>query len=67
MRANERRVTAADNPETIITIREAADVIAVSEPTIWRKLTSGELARLKVGRSTRVKLGDVLGLVRAAR
>ncbi|MEZ5101179.1 MAG: helix-turn-helix domain-containing protein [Thermoleophilia bacterium] len=43
----------------LVTVREAARLLSVSERTIWQLLEHGELTRRKVGRATRVSVRDL--------
>ena len=46
------------------TVREAADLLRVSVPTVWRWVRSGQLAAYRVGkRSIRIRKGDLGGMV----
>lgn len=46
----------------ILTVREAADVCALAEGTIREWIRSGRLRALKLGRSYRVKMCDLLAI-----
>lgn len=43
----------------LMTVREAADVLRVSERTLWTLTHSGELPAVRVGRSVRYDKGDL--------
>jgi excisionase family DNA binding protein len=41
--------------EKLLRVREAAQILDVSQRTIWRLLDDGELTRIRVGKSVRVE------------
>lgn len=43
----------------LLTVREAADVLRVSERTLWTLTHSGELPSVRVGRSVRYDANDL--------
>jgi excisionase family DNA binding protein len=43
----------------LLTVREAADVLRVSERTLWTLTHSGELPAVRVGRSVRYDQSDI--------
>jgi excisionase family DNA binding protein len=43
----------------LLTVREAADVLRVSERTLWTLTHSGELRAVRVGRSVRYDQSDL--------
>ncbi|MGZ0174306.1 MAG: helix-turn-helix domain-containing protein [Planctomycetales bacterium] len=43
----------------LLTVREAADVLRVSERTLWSLTSSGELPAVRVGRSVRYCQNDL--------
>ena len=43
----------------LLTVREAADVLRVSERTLWTLTHSGELPAVRVGRSVRYDQNDL--------
>lgn len=43
----------------LLTVREAADVLRVSERTLWSLTNSGELPSVRVGRSVRYDQNDL--------
>jgi excisionase family DNA binding protein len=47
----------------LLRVRQVAEVLAVSEPTVWRLARTGELRVVRVGGSTRFLPGDVQSLV----
>lgn len=50
--------------ESLLTIKEAAKFLKVSEPTIWRFLKDGKLRRIKLGtKTTRVLKEDIEKLI----
>jgi len=49
------------------TVREAAEALRVSVPTVWRWVRSGQLAAYRVGkRSIRIRKSDLFGVVTPA-
>jgi excisionase family DNA binding protein len=51
-----------------LTVRDAAQYLGVSEPTVWRMLRGGELPRTKIRGRTLVRRVDLdIFLARAAR
>ena len=63
---NGRHIGPSSDPEMLITIPEARQIVPLSEPTYRRKLSRGELRKFKAGSRTLVKLRDVLALAREA-
>jgi excisionase family DNA binding protein len=49
-----------------LSIREAAQILKISEISIRRYLTQKKLRRLKVGSRTLIRSSEVLGLIREA-
>jgi len=49
-----------------LSIREAAEILRVSKPTINRYLSLKKLKRLKVGRRTLIEYNDLMNLIREA-
>lgn len=47
----------------LLTLRQAADRLAVSIPTIYRLMEDGELPWIKLGKARRVPLAAVVALV----
>lgn len=43
----------------LVTVRDAARLLSVSERTVWQLLEQGKLTRRKVGRATRVSVQDL--------
>jgi excisionase family DNA binding protein len=57
-------VRIADQAEgQLLNLRQAADRLSVSIPTLYRLFESGELAWVKLGKARRVPLSSVLALV----
>lgn len=51
---------AKNGPSYLVTVKEAAARLAVSERTVWTLIASGEFRRIKLGsRSTRVNAAEV--------
>jgi excisionase family DNA binding protein len=44
----------------ILTVKQVADYLKVSKPTVDRRISSGELQSYKNGRLRRIKLEDLL-------
>lgn len=51
-------------PPRLLTVRQAADQLSLSERTIRRMIDTDELPVVRVGRSIRIRQEDVLGIVR---
>lgn len=49
-----------DNLPDVITIKQLAEFLQVSEITIKRAIKAGDLKALKVGRSVRIERGSVM-------
>ena len=49
---------AGDQP-SLLTVREVAEVMRVSNMTVYRLIRSGELVATRLGRSYRIWVGDV--------
>ena len=45
--------------DRLLTVNEVAEVMRVSNMTIYRLIKAGELAAVRVGRSYRIRQGDV--------
>ncbi len=54
------------DPQRLVDIETAAQMVAVSPATIRRRLTQKKLRRYKLGSRTLVRVAEVLGLVREA-
>jgi len=50
--------------EKLFTVLQVAELLSLSPSTIRRWLWDGRLPRVKVGRATRVREGDLLALIR---
>ena len=50
--------------DRLITVKEAAQLLHVSVRFINQRLSTGVLARVKLGRATRVRLSDVTQVMR---
>lgn len=48
----------------LVTVRDAARLLSVGERTVWEMLEQGALTRVKIGRSTRIQVGELHALVR---
>lgn len=52
------------NPDRLLTIPEAADLLHISERTVYRLIERGELPPLiKIGRASRIRLKEVLAFI----
>ncbi len=50
--------------DDLLTVKEAAKMLKVSEPTIWRLLKEGKLRRVKLGtKTTRIIKTDIEKLI----
>ena len=49
---------------TLITAKQAGEVLGVSLKTIHRMLSRGDLSRIKVGRSTKVSYEELMAYLR---
>lgn len=49
-----------DNLPDIITIKQLAEFLQISEPTIHRAIKAGNLKSLKVGKSVRIEKESVM-------
>ena len=47
----------------LLSVRQAADVLATSERTIWRLLGQGELIKVQIGRSVRITRASVMAFI----
>ncbi|NQV27745.1 MAG: helix-turn-helix domain-containing protein [Rhodopirellula sp.] len=52
-------ITTNETLTPLLTVREAADVLRVSERTLWTLTHSGELSAVRVGRSVRYDQSDL--------
>lgn len=48
-----------DADDRLLTVREVADAMRVSQMTVYRLIKGGELAALRVGRNFRIRESDV--------
>lgn len=49
--------------ETLLTAREAAAVLRVSERTVWALAKQGKLAAVRIGRAVRYRREDIQAFV----
>jgi len=54
------------SPSVLLTIVDACAVSGRSRASIYRHFKAGELSQIKVGNSTRVRVGDLRKLIGAA-
>jgi len=50
--------------EHLLKVSEVSKVLGLGESTVRRMLSEGQLHRVKVGRSTRIREGDIEALIR---
>jgi excisionase family DNA binding protein len=50
--------------EHLLKVEEVSEILGLAPSTVRRMLWEGRLARVKIGRSTRVREGDVGALIR---
>jgi excisionase family DNA binding protein len=58
---------AESSEKLLISLVEAAKRLSISERTLWNLRQSGELRVVKIGRSVRVAVDDLRGLVERRR
>ncbi|MBX3406392.1 MAG: helix-turn-helix domain-containing protein [Phycisphaeraceae bacterium] len=46
--------TASLSPRRLLTVNQAAELLAISVRSVWRLISLGELAKVQVGRSVRI-------------
>ncbi len=51
------------NPPRLTTVSRAAVLLAISERTAWRLVSTGELDVVKIGRATRIKVESIDHLI----
>lgn len=51
----------------LLTIKEVAERLSVSEPTIYRLINRGELPTVKIGRALRFDEADIEAYIRKAK
>jgi excisionase family DNA binding protein len=50
----------------LLTVKETADMLRISQVTVRRYIASGKLAAVRVGRNVRIRRGDAEGVIEAA-
>lgn len=65
MRDNTLLSTPAAQPKLLITIREAAAMLSVCEKTIWNATQRGDLRAVRIGKSVRYAMPDLLSFIEA--
>lgn len=50
-------------PPKLVTVPRAAELLAISERSAWRLVSTGQLQAVKLGRSTRVKVESIDRLI----
>jgi excisionase family DNA binding protein len=53
-----------DNGEGLVTVRQAAEMLAVSPRTIWRMIADGQLRVVRLRGCTRLVFGEVSRFVK---
>ena len=53
----------ASDAVRLLTIAQACETLNVSRMTLYRLMESGDLRRVKIGRSVRIRVEDVLELI----
>ncbi|MEQ9811534.1 MAG: helix-turn-helix domain-containing protein [Azospirillaceae bacterium] len=54
-----------DDP-LLLSVRKTAELLDVSEATVWRRIKDGTLESVKIGGCTRVKYGSARAVAEAA-
>jgi len=57
--------TTAPNVPRLLTARQCAELLAISERSVWSLTQRGQLRAVRLGRSVRYDLPDVLAFVNA--
>lgn len=52
-------VPSEQTPLRLLTIKQAAELLSLSEATVWRLIRVGKLPVVHIGRATRVRLSDL--------
>ena len=47
----------------VVTVKEAADLLAISERTAWRLVSTGELKSVRIGRARRIRVESIETLI----
>lgn len=55
------------NNDKVLTLKEVAQLLKISTPTVYRKVQSGELPAKKIGRGWRFLAGDIMALMKAGK
>lgn len=53
------KCTSTKGGDCLLTAREVGRRLAISERTVWKLLRQGQLVRVRIGRSTRVRESDI--------
>ena len=53
--------------EPLLTYRQAAEILGVTERTIWTLVDQGKLPAVRFGRSVRIDPEDLRGLINSAK
>lgn len=52
-----------EQQETLVTSKRAAELLAISERTLWQLTNDGHLAAIRFGRTVRYDVGDLRAFV----
>ncbi|HBJ35160.1 MAG TPA: DNA-binding protein [Planctomycetaceae bacterium] len=55
------------NPKLLVNRREAAEMLAISERTLWSLTANGELPSIKIRKAVRYSVGDLQRYIDAQR
>ena len=61
------KITSTHLPATqifLVTTKQAAEILQVSERTIWNRITGGHLKPVKIGRATRLLSDELVEFMR---
>ncbi|MCC7388145.1 MAG: helix-turn-helix domain-containing protein [Phycisphaerales bacterium] len=62
MAAKDSKANTIESPR-LVTVSRTAELLAISERSAWRLISTGELRAIKLGRSTRVMVESIDRLV----
>lgn len=49
--------------DALVTINQACNLTALSTPTIYRRIKAGDLRLVKIGKCSRIRIGDLRKLI----
>jgi excisionase family DNA binding protein len=55
----------APDPNKLVSVKEAADLLSISPRTVWRMIADGQLTPVRVRRCTRLILSQISGYLSA--